>query len=115
MSAGGRELDAELVELYTGGAKRFALPEERERLGRELDPAEANVFFDYAQTLDPYGDDPDLPEELQQIGREYFAVTPDGIAVSFHDLPAKTVEALKEKQTQVDRKGWEVITTLAVG
>jgi hypothetical protein len=30
----------------------------------------------YAQTLDPYGVDPDLPEELQQAGREYFARSP---------------------------------------
>jgi hypothetical protein len=47
------------------------------------------------QTLDPYGVDPDLPEELQQVGREYFARRPGSdIWVSFGDLPAEICEKL---------------------
>jgi hypothetical protein len=45
----------------------------------------------YAQTLDPYGVYPDLPEECQQVGREYFARSPGSdIWVHFPDLPEET-------------------------
>ena len=37
-----------------------------------IDPDTAEVTWWYAQTMDPYGIDPALPEELQQVGREYF-------------------------------------------
>ena len=86
---------------------RFARPDEREQVGRRIDPATAHVFFVYAYTLDPYGDDPDLPEEYRQVGREYFAVDPtEGIAVSYHDLPSDTREALMDAQRLADREGW---------
>jgi hypothetical protein len=55
---------------------RFAEPDEREHVGRRIDPETAHVFFVYAQTLDPYGDGPHLPPERQQVGREYFAIDP---------------------------------------
>ena len=43
------------------------------------------------RTLDPYGVYPDLPEECQQVGREYFArSTGSDIWVHFHDLPEET-------------------------
>lgn len=65
------------------------------------------MFFIYAQTLDPYGDDPDLPEELQQLGREYFAVDPsEGVAVSLRDLPEATRTALEEKRRLAEREAW---------
>lgn len=49
----------------------------------------------YALTLDPYGVHPELPEELQQVGREYFARRPGGeVWVEFGDLPKKTRDAL---------------------
>jgi hypothetical protein len=52
-------------------------------------------MWTYAQTLDPYGIDPDLPEELQQVGREYFARAPGSdVWVAFEDLPEATREAL---------------------
>ena len=41
----------------------------RKEAGLKLDPETAEVEWCYAQTLDPYGVDPDLPEQCQQIGR----------------------------------------------
>ena len=53
-----------------------------------IDPDTAEVTWWYAQTLDPYGIDPALPDELQQVGREYFVKSsPTGTWVLFGDLP----------------------------
>ena len=74
----------------------------REEAGRHIDPATAEVFWTYAQTLDPYGIDPDLPEEYQQTGREYFARSPGSeIWVWFGDLPEATRTALWAKHKHV--------------
>jgi len=63
----------------------------RKEAGLKIDPETAEVDWDYAQTLDPYGIDPDLPEELRQVGREYFARSPGShIWVHFGDLPETT-------------------------
>ena len=56
---------------------RFARPDERDEIGRRIDPTTANVFFRHAQIFDPDGDDPDLPEEMDQLGRVYFVVDPN--------------------------------------
>jgi hypothetical protein len=70
----------------------------RKDAGKHIDPATAEVFWSYEQTMDPYGIDPDLPEELQQVGREYFARSPGSdIWVCFRDLPEATRTALWEK------------------
>jgi hypothetical protein len=50
--------------------------ETRTETGLRIDPKTAEVFWKYAQTLDPYGIDPDLPKECRQVGREYFARSP---------------------------------------
>ena len=50
--------------------------DERKREALLIDPATAEVHWSFGQTLDPYGMIPDLPEELQQVGREYFARRP---------------------------------------
>lgn len=72
-------------------------PEEREAIGKTLDPAELEVDFDYGYVLDPYGEDPDLPEEAQVSGRNFYAVDRKrGILLYFHDLPDATVEALRD-------------------
>jgi len=66
--------------------------------GRHIDPATAEVEWMYGQILDPYGIDPDLPEEYQQVGRMYFARSPSSdIWVWFGDLPAATRTALWER------------------
>ena len=67
----------------------------RKEAGLKIDPETAEVDWKYAQTLDPYGIDPDLPEELRQVGREYFARSPGSdIWVHFGDLPEETRDAL---------------------
>jgi hypothetical protein len=40
----------------------------RKAVGLQIDSETAVVEWTYAQTLDPYGDDPNLPEEFQQVG-----------------------------------------------
>jgi hypothetical protein len=62
--------------------------DERKREALLIDPATAEVDWSYELTLDPYGVIPDLPEELQQVGREYFARRPGSdVWVHFGDLP----------------------------
>jgi hypothetical protein len=70
----------------------------RKKAGKCIDPATPEVEWTYAQTPDPYGVDPDLPEELQQVGREYFARAPgSNVWVWFGDLPEATRSALWER------------------
>jgi hypothetical protein len=66
----------------------------RKEAGRKIDPKTAEVTWVYAFTLDRYGIY-DLPEELRQVGREYFARAPGSdIWVDFGDLPHAIREAL---------------------
>jgi hypothetical protein len=66
--------------------------------GRQIDPETAEVCWEYAQTFDPYGVYPDLPDEYQQVGRAYFARSPGSdIWVDFGDLPEQTRDALWER------------------
>jgi hypothetical protein len=66
----------------------------RKEVGLHIDPQTAIVEWTYAQTLDPYGDDPDLPDEYWQIGRAYFARSPGSdVWVCFYDLPWFTRDA----------------------
>jgi hypothetical protein len=106
------------LDIHANASEQFARvarPDEREQVGRRIDPSTARVFFLYAQTMDPYGDNPDLPEELQQVGREYFAVDPtEGIAVALHDLPEETRQALADKRRLADREGWRRLLEEAV-
>src|SRR5271156_1364948 len=70
----------------------------RTESGKNIDPETAEVEWTYAQTMDPYGIDPDLPEEYWQVGREYFARSPGSeIWVWFGDLPEATSSALWER------------------
>jgi hypothetical protein len=63
----------------------------REAEGLKIDPDTAEVDWEYRQTLDPYGVCPDLLEEFQQVGREYFARAPGSeVWVHFGDLPKET-------------------------
>jgi hypothetical protein len=48
----------------------------RKKAGLGIGPLTAEVFWSYAQTMDPNGIDPNLPEEYQQIGRQYFRPFP---------------------------------------
>ena len=70
----------------------------RKEAGLKIDPKTAEVEWTYALTLDPYGVWPELPEEYQQVGREYFARSPGSdVWVNFHDLPEATRDALWKK------------------
>ena len=70
----------------------------RKAVGLQIDPETAEVEWIYAQTLNPYGDDLDLPEEYQQVGREYFAHSPGSdLWINFRDLPEATRTKLWEK------------------
>ena len=47
-----------------------------EEAASKINPQTAEVIWTYALTLDPYGILPELSEEAQQVGREYFARAP---------------------------------------
>jgi hypothetical protein len=70
----------------------------RKEAALKIDPETAEVDWTYAQTLDPYGIQPDLPEECQQVGRTYFARSPDSdVWVKSGDLPDATPRRLVER------------------
>jgi hypothetical protein len=70
----------------------------RKEAGLRIDPETAEVCWEYGQVMDPYGVYSDLPEECQQVGRQYFAQSPGSdIWVHFRDLPDETRHALWEK------------------
>ena len=79
---------------------------ERREAGLNIDPDTAEIDFGYGCGLEPYGLNPDLPDEARCIGREYFARDPesDDGWVSFHDLPLTTVRALQERLNGVTEK-----------
>ena len=67
----------------------------RKEAGLKIDPATAEVDWEWGQPADPYGIRTDLSEEAQQVGRVNFARSPGGdIWVSFGDLPDATIKAL---------------------
>jgi hypothetical protein len=72
----------------------------RKAVGRHIDPETAEVYWGYAQIFDPYGDGFDIPEEAQQVGREYFARSPGtNVWISFGDLPRGTTDRLWKKHS----------------
>jgi hypothetical protein len=71
----------------------------RKRAGRKIDPETAEVTWIYAYDFDPYGIEPELPEEYKWVSRNYFARSPGSdIWVWFGDLPIATAKALWEKR-----------------
>jgi len=70
----------------------------RRAAGLAIDPKTAAVKWTYAQTLDPYGDYPSIPDGYDQVGREYFGRAPGTeVWIDFGDLPQATQDALWEK------------------
>ena len=68
----------------------------RKAEGFKIEAHNAEVTWWHTETDDPYGID-EVPEEYQQIGRQYFARAPGSdIWVCFDDLPNETSEALWE-------------------
>jgi hypothetical protein len=79
----------------------------RKQAALQIDPETAKVDWKFAQTFDPYGVDPDLPEEYKQIGRAYFARSPGSdIWVSFDDLPEMVRDALWKKLPETAEVDW---------
>lgn len=73
----------------------------RKEAGQHIDPATAEVDCEYGLPADPYGINPNLSGEYQQVGRVYFARSPGSdIWVCFRDLPEATREALWETLEQ---------------
>ena len=67
----------------------------RKQAALAIDPKSAEVAWIYGLSFDCYGVNPDLPEELEVVGREYFARSLGSeIWVSFNDLPEATSEML---------------------
>jgi hypothetical protein len=63
----------------------------RKEAGLQIDADSAEVDWRYGAIFDPYGIDPDLPEELRVAGRVYFARSPGSdVWVSFDDLSDAT-------------------------
>jgi len=92
------DLSQTAKDVRTVVVKQEYLDALRKEFGLHIDPDTAEVEWIYAQTLDPYGDDPDLPEEYQQVGREYFARSPgSNVWICFRDLPEATRDFLWEK------------------
>jgi hypothetical protein len=70
----------------------------------KIDPETAEVFCGRGFICDPYGFHPNLPEELRQSAKLYFASAPGtDIWVYFDDLPEKTKSALW-KRLKSDRR-----------
>jgi hypothetical protein len=70
----------------------------RKAVGLHINPETAEVTWIYGQTLDPYGDEPNVPDEYWQVGREYFARSPgSNVWINFSDLPKATETKLWER------------------
>jgi hypothetical protein len=75
--------------------------------GLLIDPANAEVMYDYGVCGDPYEIIDLADREGWCAGRRYFArALPDGDWVSFHDLPDATRDALEEKRRRI---AWPVM------
>ena len=67
----------------------------REAAGRLIDVETCEIQWWYAQTLDPYGVERDLPAELRLVGRSYFVRSAESDGwVSLYDLPKDKARAL---------------------
>src|SRR5215469_4737771 len=73
----------------------------RKEEGLKIDPETAKVTWSWGEVMDPYGLDPEMPEEYRCIGRNYFARDPGSdIWVDFGDLPEATRETLWKRHSR---------------
>ena len=76
----------------------------RREIGRHINPETAEVWWEYGNGVDPYGDIPDLPDSLVCIGRVYFAKAPESeFSICFGDLPEDVVAAIEKRGEQKKR------------
>ena len=67
----------------------------KEKAGRMIDVETCEIEWCFAQTLDPYGIEPDLPDDLWQVGRSYFVRSAESDGwVCAYDLPEDKRRAL---------------------
>ena len=70
----------------------------REEAGRKIDIETCELGCWYAYDCDPYGADPDLPEEMKQIGTNRFVCSPESHGwVHEGDLPLASFKAMYER------------------
>ena len=80
----------------------------RKEAGLRIDPQTAEVTWTFAYVpFDPYSDGLLVPEEYKQVGRAYFARSPESdVWVWFGDLPQETqtrlFEASRARETLLD-------------
>jgi hypothetical protein len=90
------EANAHIIAALERLEAAMATPESKEwlasrkEIGRQIDPDAAEVIWQFESVLDPYQVCKDLPDQLQLVGREYFARSLDTEDwVSFDDLPQR--------------------------
>ena len=95
------EANAHIIAALERLEAAMATPESKEwlasrkEIGRQIDPDVAEVIWQFESVLDPYGLCEHLPNELQLVGREYFARSLDTeVWVSFDDLPKSSRDRL---------------------
>lgn len=67
----------------------------RKEAGRKLDPATAEIDWSHGYDCDPYGVNPDLPDEMKQVGRQYWARSPGSdVWVNDQDWPKEIAAQL---------------------
>jgi hypothetical protein len=83
---------------------RQELKASRMQAGARIDPHTARVWWHWGQVLDPYGEFDDLPPEVDCVGRNYFARSPEpgSVWVSFCDLPKETLDVLWQRLERGD-------------
>jgi hypothetical protein len=73
----------------------------RKQAALRIDPETAQFRWGWAYVADPYGVDPNLPEEYRCIGRVYFARSPGSdVWVSFDDLTDDVLEQCRKKMDE---------------
>jgi hypothetical protein len=83
------------AQVTTTEEERGAFHAQRAALGKYIDPATAEITCWYGFDADPYGIRPDIPEAMQQVGKQYFARQRGGaVWICFDDLPPPTIAAL---------------------
>ena len=73
----------------------------RKDAAARIDPVTAEVTFEWGQSVDPYGVEPNLPPEWDQIGRNYFVRNSnEEIWVSFDDLSHSARKVLWDRMAK---------------
>ena len=88
----------ELLEATRATSENKEWLASRKEIGRRIDPEAVDVTWKFAPVLDPYGLCGHLSDNLDLIGREYFARSSDQEDwVSFDDLPPRTRDRLWQR------------------